>query len=166
MIQLPEGSWWDWDVVSWDPGLLRLGAGADISYAHGLELVFSDPVFVMCPSAFQDPTFREPTPDEVRLVARQIGEPPAVLVAFDADAGAPAPAAALIAAAHVDIVQGLVFRYWRTPLKPSERLAPWVHPPVEAGRLPARMHEKGPRPAQTQGGGPLRGVAARGFEPR
>ncbi|MFJ8441540.1 hypothetical protein [Kitasatospora griseola] len=26
MIELPEGSWWDWDVVSWDPSRLILGA--------------------------------------------------------------------------------------------------------------------------------------------
>lgn len=45
------------DIVAWDPGRLRLGAGSDISYVHGLELVFSDPVFVTCPSFFQGPVF-------------------------------------------------------------------------------------------------------------
>ncbi|MEU5093126.1 hypothetical protein [Streptomyces sp. NPDC021356] len=86
MIELPEGSWWDWDIVAWDPGRLSLGAGHDISYAHGLELVFSDPVFVTCPATFQDPVFRAPTPDEVQLIARQVGEAPPVLAAFEADA--------------------------------------------------------------------------------
>lgn len=129
MIQLPQGSWWDWDVVAWDAGLLRLGAGHDLSYHHGLELVFSDPVFVMCPAAFHDPTFREPTPDEVRIVSRQVGELPAVLIAFEADAGGPEPAAGLIAAGQFDIVLGTVFRYWRENLTAKERLAPWVRPP-------------------------------------
>ncbi len=91
MIRLPEGSWWDWDVVEWSAGRLRLGAGSDLSYHHGLELVFSDPLFVACPAAFQDPTFREPTPEDIRVVARQTGEIPALVVAFEADAGARSP---------------------------------------------------------------------------
>ncbi|MCX4985859.1 hypothetical protein [Streptomyces sp. NBC_00572] len=130
MIELPEGSWWDWDIVACDPGRLRLGAGHDISYAHGLELVFSDPVFVMCPAAFQDPVFRAPTPDEVRLIARQVGEAPPVLVAFEADAGGPSLASGLVAAGQLDIVQGTVFRYWCENLTVGERLAPWVKPPA------------------------------------
>ncbi|MFD7031534.1 hypothetical protein ACFWAR_26250 [Streptomyces sp. NPDC059917] len=130
MIQLPEGSWWDWDIVDWAPGWLRLGAGHDISYAHGLELVFSDPVLVTCPSFFQDPVFRAPMPDEVRLVARQVGETPPVLIAFEADAGGPGPVSGLIAAGQLDIVQGTVFRYWRQDLAAGERLAPWVKPPA------------------------------------
>ncbi|MEV8322321.1 hypothetical protein [Kitasatospora sp. NPDC056731] len=129
MIRLPEGSWWDWDVVAWDTGLLRLGAGHDLSYHHNLELVFSNPVFVMCPTAFHDPTFREPAPDEVRMVSRQVGETPAVLVAFEADAGGAEPALGLIAAGQLDIVQGTVFRYWRENLAVGERLAPWVRLP-------------------------------------
>ncbi|MGW0935423.1 hypothetical protein [Streptomyces sp. NPDC002666] len=129
MIELPEGSWWDWDVVAWNPGRLRLGAGHDISYAHSLELVFSDPVLVTCPAAFQDPVFRAPTPDEVRLVAGQVGETPPVLLAFEADAGGPGLASGLVAAGQLDIVQGTVFRYWRENLAVGERLAPWVAPP-------------------------------------
>ncbi|MGW1818171.1 hypothetical protein ACWCQM_31965 [Streptomyces sp. NPDC002125] len=31
-IQLPEGSWWDWDVVDWTGGQLRLAAGHDLTY--------------------------------------------------------------------------------------------------------------------------------------
>ncbi|MFF1833389.1 hypothetical protein ACFVXE_04125 [Streptomyces sp. NPDC058231] len=130
MIELPEGSWWDWDIVAWDPGQLRLGAGHDISYAHGLELVFSDPVFVTCPAAFRDPVFRTPTPDEVRLITRQIGETPPVLIAFEADAGGPILASGLVAAGQLDIVQGTVFRYWRENLAVGERLAPWVQRPA------------------------------------
>ncbi|GCD93173.1 hypothetical protein [Embleya hyalina] len=130
MIELPEGSWWDWDIVDWTPGRLRLGAGHDISYAHGLEVVFGDPVFVTCPSFFQDPVFRAPTPDEVRLVARQVGEIPSVLIAFEADAGGPSPASGLVAAGRLDIVQGTVFRYWRENLAVGERLASWVKPPA------------------------------------
>ncbi|MFJ2938392.1 hypothetical protein ACIO8G_37285 [Streptomyces sp. NPDC087219] len=130
MIELPEGAWWDWDFVDWAPGRLRLGAGHDISYAHGLELVFSDPVLVTCPSSFQGPVFRAPTPDEIRLVARQVGETPPVLIAFEADAGGPSLASGLVAAGQLDIVQGTVFRYWREDLAVGERLAPWVKPPA------------------------------------
>ncbi|MFE0462930.1 hypothetical protein ACFW1A_27120 [Kitasatospora sp. NPDC058965] len=129
MIRLPEGSWWDWDVVEWNAGRLCLGAGDDLTYHHGLELVFSDPLLVVCPAAFQDPTFREPTADEVRSVVRQVGETPAVVVAFEADAGGPEPAAGLIAAGRVDVVPGIVFRYWRGGLAAGERLAPWVRAP-------------------------------------
>ncbi|WBP92049.1 hypothetical protein [Kitasatospora cathayae] len=130
VIRLPEGSWWDWDVVAWDVGQLRLGAGHDLTYHHGLELVFGDPVFVVCPATFHDPVFRAPTPDEVRLVTGQVGETPAVLAAFEADAGGPDPARGLIAAGQLDIVQGTVFRYWRENLTSGERLAPWVRPPT------------------------------------
>ncbi|GAA2804168.1 hypothetical protein RMN57_00565 [Kitasatospora sp. CM 4170] len=129
MIQLPEGSWWDWDVVAWDAARLRLGAGHDLSYHHGLELVFGDPLFVMCPATFQDPVFREPRPDEIRLVSGQVGEMPAVLVAFEADAGGSELASGLIGAGRLDVVQGIVFRYWRQNLAAGERLAPWVRPP-------------------------------------
>lgn len=129
VIQLPEGSWWEWDVVARDPGRLRLGADHDLTYHHNLELVFGDPVLVVCPAAFQDPVFREATPDEVRTVSRQAGETPAVLVAFEADEGGPEPARGLIAAGRLDVVHGIVFRYWRENLAPGERLAPWVRPP-------------------------------------
>ncbi|MCX4579512.1 hypothetical protein OHB41_41300 [Streptomyces sp. NBC_01571] len=128
-IRLPEGSWWDWDVVEWNAGRLRLGAGHDISYAHSLELVFTEPVLVRCPAVFHDPVFRAPAPEEVRLVADQIGETPPVVLAFEADAGGPDRASCLIAAGQLEIVQGTVFRYWRE-LAAGERLAPWVRPPV------------------------------------
>ncbi|MFJ8435877.1 hypothetical protein ACIQ9P_31700 [Kitasatospora sp. NPDC094019] len=129
MIQVPAGSWWDWDVVEWNAGRLRLGAGSDLSYHHGPELVFSDPLFVSCPAAFQDPAFREPTPEEMRTVRRQTGEAPELVVAFEADAGGPEPASGLIAAGGLDIVRGTVLRYWRGDRAPGERLAPWVRPP-------------------------------------
>ncbi|MEV6572895.1 hypothetical protein [Streptomyces sp. NPDC051577] len=92
--------------------------------------MFRDPVFVACPAAFHDPVFREPTADEVRLVARQVGDTPAVLVAFEADAGGPGLASGLVAAGQLDIVRGPVFRYWRGHLATGERLAPWVRPPA------------------------------------
>lgn len=129
VIVLPPGSWWDWDVVAWDAGHLRLGAGYDLSYHHGLELLFTDPVLVACPSAFRDPTFRQPTPEEVRDVARQVGEPPAVLVAFEADAGGAEPASGLIGAGGLEVVVGVVYRYWHEDLPAGARLAPWVRPP-------------------------------------
>ena len=129
VIQLPQGSWWDWDVVEWNAGRLRLGAGHNISYAHHLELVFADPALVRCPASFHDPVFRAPEPEEVRLVTDQVGQTPPVALAFEADAGGTDRASCLIAAGQLEIVQGTVFRYWRE-LAPGERLAPWVKPPV------------------------------------
>ncbi|MER7755386.1 hypothetical protein [Kitasatospora sp. NPDC097643] len=111
MIDLPQGSWWDWDVWSWCPGELRLAAGYDLAYHHGLELVFADPLYVRCPAAFQDPVFRAPTPQERRLVERQCGEPPGVLVAFEADGAGTEPASGLIAAGSLAVVVGTVLRY-------------------------------------------------------
>ncbi|MEU0880776.1 hypothetical protein ABZ345_19400 [Lentzea sp. NPDC005914] len=128
-LELPQGSWWDWDVVSCSAGELRLGAGHDLTYHHGLELVFQDPVLVQCPTSFQDPVFRAPTPDEMQAVARQFGEAPQLLVAFEADAGGSEPATCLVAAGSVEVLQATVFRYWRGDLEPGQRHAPWVRPP-------------------------------------
>jgi hypothetical protein len=111
VIELPEGSWWDWDVYSWRPGELRLAADHDLSYHHNLQLVFADPLYVRCPGFFQDPVFRAPTPEERRSVERQCGEEPGVLVAFEADSGGPEPVSGLIAAASVEVRVGTVLRY-------------------------------------------------------
>lgn len=111
MIELPEGSWWDWDVYSWRPGELILAAGHDLCYHHGMELVLTDPLYVRCPGAFQDPVFREPTPDERRLVERQCGEEPGVLLAFEADGGGAEPVGGLIAAGGLEVRVGWVRRY-------------------------------------------------------
>ncbi|MFJ1793034.1 hypothetical protein [Kitasatospora griseola] len=126
MIELPEGSWWDWDVVCWDPSRLILGAGHDLTYHHLLELHFDDPELVACPAVFQDPVFRAPTPAETTRVRDQLGAVPPVLIAFTADAGGPEPAEGLIAAGRLRVVEGLVYRYWCGELGPGERLAPWV----------------------------------------
>ncbi|MEV7612773.1 hypothetical protein [Streptomyces sp. NPDC089799] len=130
-IQLPEGSWWDWDVLAWDGGQLRLAAGYDLVYHHDLELVFGDPLFVSCPSVFHDPVFRAPSPDELRRVTRQLGVKPPVLVAFEADACGQEPVSCLIAAERLDIVQESVLRYWREGAGPDQRFAPWVRPPSQ-----------------------------------
>jgi hypothetical protein len=110
--------------------LLRLGAGHDLSYHHGLELDFHCPLLVHCPTAFQDPVFRAPTPQEAQSVADQLGEIPPLLVAFEADAGGREHATCIIAAASVEVRRGTVFRYWRADLAPGERLAPWVKAPA------------------------------------
>ncbi|MCX5450761.1 hypothetical protein [Streptomyces nigrescens] len=128
-IQLPEGSWWDWDVVAWDGGELRLAAGYDLAYHHGLELVFGDPVFVSCPSGFRDPAFRAPSPDELLRITRQLGGKPPIVVAFEADAGGQEPVSCLIAAERLDLVQETVLRYWREGAGPDQRFAPWVRSP-------------------------------------
>ncbi|GAA1535337.1 hypothetical protein GCM10009730_50710 [Streptomyces albidochromogenes] len=128
-IRLPEGSWWDWDIVAWDQGQLRLAAGHDLAYHHSLELVFGDPMFVSCPSAFHDPIFRAPSPDELLRLTRQFGGEPPVVVAFEADAGGQELVSCLIAAERLDIVRGTVLRYWREDPAPDQRFAPWVRPP-------------------------------------
>jgi hypothetical protein len=110
VIELPEGNWWDWDVVAWDPGRFVLGADFDLTYHHNLELVFSDPVYVQCPAFFQHPVFREPTPGERSLVRLMVQEPEPVVVAFDAEVGA-GEVSGLIAAGGVQVVAGTVLRY-------------------------------------------------------
>ncbi len=128
-IRLPEGSWWDWDVVSWNAGQLRLAAGHDLAYHHGLELVFDDPVFVSCPSSFHDPVFRAPSSEELLDITRHLGGELPVVVAFEADAGGPEPASCLVAAGRLEIVRETVLRYWREDAAPSQRFAPWVRSP-------------------------------------
>ncbi|MFE4310482.1 hypothetical protein ACFRR6_31050 [Streptomyces sp. NPDC056891] len=71
----------------------------------------SDPAFVSCPTAFHDPVFREPTPEETRMVTRRTGGAPPVLVAVEADAHGAERARGLIAAEALDIVEGTVLRY-------------------------------------------------------
>lgn len=50
LVLVHDGSWWDWDVLAWDSGQFRLAAGYDLSYHHGLELVFAAPLFISCPA--------------------------------------------------------------------------------------------------------------------
>lgn len=88
MFELPAGSWWDWDVLHFDGSQLRLAAGHDLTYHHGLEVVFTDVTYMACPTQFRDPRFRKPTLDERALVHRHVGEEPPVIVAFDVDAPA------------------------------------------------------------------------------
>ncbi|MFD7557823.1 hypothetical protein ACFV9E_25185 [Streptomyces sp. NPDC059835] len=141
-IRLPEGNWWDWDVIAWDGGQLRLAAGYDLAYHHDLELVFGDPFFVCCPGTFHDPVFRAPTAEELLRVTRQVGEEPAVVVAFEADAGGQEPVSCLIAAERFEVVRESVLRYWREDAGPDQRFAPWVRSPDQqvasgpAGPLP------------------------------
>ncbi|MDH6465569.1 hypothetical protein M2302_005771 [Micromonospora sp. A200] len=133
MIELPEGSWWDWDALHFDGSQLRLAAGHDLTYHHGLEVVFTDVAYLACPTQFRDPRFREPTLDERALVRRHVGEEPPVIVAFDVDAPAGGDLlTCLVAAGAVEVVPGLVYRYWRDNLAAGERLAPHVRPPAQS----------------------------------
>ncbi|MER7953583.1 hypothetical protein [Streptomyces sp. NPDC096030] len=106
VLRLPEGNWWDWEVVAFDGSRLRLGAGHDLSYHHLLEVVFTDVSYLRCPTLFMDAVFRAPTREESAEVARLLGEEPPVLVAFDADAGGGPPTPCLIAAEDVEVVAG------------------------------------------------------------
>ena len=130
VIELPEGSWWDWDVLEFDGSRLRLAAGYDLTYHHGLEVVFTDVEYLACPAKFSEPRFREPTPSEGELVRRHVGETPPLVMAFDVASpvgGDPLPC--LVAAASVEVVLGVVYRYWRDDLRAGERLAPQVGRP-------------------------------------
>ncbi|MFD5234220.1 hypothetical protein ACFWJ5_38050 [Streptomyces qaidamensis] len=128
-IQLPEGSWWDWDVVAWSAGQLRLAAGHDLTDQHDLEPVFDDPASVSCPTCLNDPTFRAPTPDEILQVTGDLGDQLPAVVAFEADAGGQEPVSCLIAAERLEIVREPVLRYWGEDTAPGQRLAPWVRSP-------------------------------------
>ena len=131
MIELPEDSWWDWDVLHFDGSQLRLAAGHDLSYHHGLELVFTDVDYLACPTQFQDPRFREPTPDERAMIRQHVGQESALVVAFDVEAPVESELLpCLVAAGSVEVVRGLVYRYWRENLTAVERLAPHVRPPA------------------------------------
>ncbi|MEV6116963.1 hypothetical protein AB0L59_31905 [Streptomyces sp. NPDC052109] len=126
----PGGSWWDRVVIVRDGGRLRPAAGYDLTYHHGLEVIFADPVFVSCASVFQGPVFRGPTAEEAARLPRTLGESPPVVVAFEADAGGPEPVSCLIAAEGLDILAGLV----RRPLRACAQAAPgppdWPGPPL------------------------------------
>ncbi|MDT0264765.1 hypothetical protein RM844_00510 [Streptomyces sp. DSM 44915] len=130
-LRLPEGNWWDWDVVAWDAGEFRLAAGYSV-YHHDLELVFGEPLFVSCPTEFRDPVFRSPTAAELASVRRRsaAGRPP-VLVAFEADADGAEPATGLVAARRLELRAETVLRYWRADAAPGQRFAPWVRPPAD-----------------------------------
>ncbi|GGJ05095.1 hypothetical protein [Streptomyces brasiliensis] len=127
-LRLPEGSWWDWEVIAWTAAEFRPAAGYDPAHHHGLELVFGDPVLVSCPSSFQDPVFRAPAPAEVTQLCGSLGESPPVVVAFEADAGGSETVSCLVAAGRLEIVPGLVVRHTRVDGTP--RVRDWPGPPL------------------------------------
>lgn len=86
--------------------------------------------FVSCPTTFHDPVFRVPTSEERMRLARQLGEEPPVVVAFEADAGGREPISCLVAAERFEVVHETVLRYWREDTAPGQRFAPWVRPPA------------------------------------
>ena len=128
--RLPEGSWWDWEVIVWDGGQLRPAAGYDLTHHHGLELVFVAPAFVSCPQAFQDPVFRAPTDEETARLVRALGETPPLVVAFEADAGGREPVSCLVAAERLDILPGFVPRHPRAGAEAASGAHDWPGPPL------------------------------------
>ncbi|MGH8792100.1 MAG: hypothetical protein ACRDXX_05570 [Stackebrandtia sp.] len=136
LVELPDGAWPDWEVPHRNAEEPRLASHYDLACRHGLEVAFSDAVYVSCPMYFQDAAFREPTPDEHVAVERMSGERPPLLVAFDADAGGGGTVACLVAAAGVEVTLGLVYRCRRDDLGEGERLAPWAKPPHGADETP------------------------------
>ncbi|GAA2260743.1 hypothetical protein GCM10010430_51070 [Kitasatospora cystarginea] len=78
VIRLPEGSRWDWEIVAWDVGQLRLGAGHDLTYHHGLEPCrSSEPPSVSCPATFirtrTQPTRRHDSDSPIRTACTRPG---------------------------------------------------------------------------------------------
>ena len=126
-LQLPEGSWRDWDVTSCSDGELRLAAGTDLSRDHGLELVFQECRIRRVPIVV--PHTGLPAADRLR-VRTWCGSPWAGRFRCWSRSTSPTPSGAslpcLIGAERVEVRQGTVFRYHRTDLKPGERLADWV----------------------------------------
>jgi hypothetical protein len=109
---------------------LRLAAGSDLTYHHDLEVCFSGAVYVACPESFSDPVFREPSDTDRELLRHLDSDVPLQVYAFDVDPpGGNELMACVIVAASVQIVPGVVYRYWRDHLRPGERRAPWVRPP-------------------------------------
>lgn len=123
--QLPEGCWSDWGVLEWFGGTLKLAAGFDLDLHHSLELHFTEASFVVCPSRFDEPVFREPTAGERALAP---GAP--LLTAFDHSGGT-----GLIAARKLRVVEGIVYRYWRDDLRDGERIAAFVKAPRPRRKL-------------------------------
>ncbi|MGS2619235.1 hypothetical protein ACVCAH_32625 [Micromonospora sp. LZ34] len=114
----------------WNGSELRIAAGYDLAYHHGLELVFTDVDYLACPTRFSHPQFRAPTLDECETVRRYVGAEPPLVVAFDVEAGAGGGVLpCVVAAGSVEVVTGLFYRYWREDLKEGERLAPFVRRP-------------------------------------
>ncbi|MFD4377751.1 hypothetical protein [Streptomyces sp. NPDC058486] len=106
LLPLPEGAWWDWEVRGFDGSRLTLVAGHDLAYHHELEIELTDTLYVRCPTAFADPEFREPTPEEWAEAVRAVGGEPPVLLAFEADGGGTGPVSCLIAAEAWAMRQG------------------------------------------------------------
>ncbi|GLW29203.1 hypothetical protein [Actinoplanes regularis] len=131
MLELPQGPWWDWDLHEFNNSRLRLAANYDLTYYHGLELVFTDVAYLACPTQFSDPTFRQPTKAERDLARRFAGEEPPLVVAFDVESEEGyGLLPCLVAAESVEVVVGTVYRYWRDELAPGERLAFNARPPA------------------------------------
>lgn len=81
-------------------------------------------------------------------LARQLGEEPPVVVAFEADAGGREPISCLVAAERFEVVHETVLGYWREDTAPGQRFAPWVRPPAwstkrTVQRLPGRWRREG-----------------------
>ncbi|BCY08479.1 hypothetical protein [Actinoplanes sp. L3-i22] len=131
MLDLPEGaSTWDWDIHDFDGSRLLLAADNDLTYHHGLEVIFTDVAYLACPTQFSDPQFRQPTLAERTLVRRYVGEEPPVIVAFDVESLEwEGLLPCLIAAETAEVVMGLVYRYWRDDLAPGARLSSHVRRP-------------------------------------
>lgn len=130
VLRLPQGSWWDWEVIGWDRGTLCLAAGWDLTYHHDLEVRFSGVTYVACPDSFHDPVFREPSRAELTVLRHLSGEDQPQVYAFDVEPfGGTEGMPCLVVATSVEVVSGVVYRYWREELEPGGRRAPWVRPP-------------------------------------
>ncbi|MEV6492332.1 hypothetical protein AB0M20_27470 [Actinoplanes sp. NPDC051633] len=128
LLEMPDGPWWEWEILSLNRGRLILAGSFDLSYYHQIEIAFTDVAYLSCAAAFCDPAFREPTEAELHHATHQNGmDVPPVVVAFDHDFGR--PVSCVIAAGSVEITTGMVHRVPPQRLEPGDRLAPWLEQP-------------------------------------
>jgi hypothetical protein len=126
----PEGRWWDGEATGREAGEPRLAAGYGLTRHHGLEAGFAAPLYASRPSAFQDPVLRPSTAGETARLVRALGEAPALVVAFGADAGGPGLLSCLIAAERLEVRPEGVRRPPRARAQPAPGPRDWPGPPL------------------------------------
>lgn len=102
---------WEWRLHSFDGLHLRLAGGQDMDQAHFAQATFRDTSFVCCPVRMKHPRFRLATAHEARTSGAAAARAPGdFVIAIDCEADNTFEHVAFIAAASVELAQG-VFRY-------------------------------------------------------
>jgi hypothetical protein len=126
--RLNELAYAEYRVLSFDGSRLTIAGSRDLSYAHNVEVEFSEVSFISCPTDILEPTFRCATGDEAKTVGRLVSiDAGETLVAIDAgSSGSLERQVYFILAEGVRVSQGTVYYYERENLQPGERIAEWV----------------------------------------